>query len=77
MAGQSAGRSIGSVMSDIKAVSTYSSTMDGEGSKIGGEGRNGNLPAMAPKRDITSRYSIGSGNATRGETGYNSGSGKS
>ena len=78
MAGQSSGRGISSTFADIKAVCSHSGTMDDEASKIGGEGRMGGAPAAAPHRPLTSRYSASmGGNAKTGETGYNSGSGKS
>lgn len=76
MAGQSSGRSIESVRSDIHSVCEHSDTMYGEGSKIGGEGRMGGNPGEAPEKDVLSLWR-GSGSAKRGETGYGSGSGKS
>lgn len=80
MAGQSAGRGISSTMSDIKSVCTHSGTMDDEASKIGGEGRMGDAPSagMIVHGGIRNRFSPNMGGmAKRGETGYNSGSGKS
>lgn len=81
MAGQSSGRSISSTLSDIHSICSHSGTMDDEGSKIGGEGRMGSdgdgRLEMAPSKDVTKLWGGRKGKATSGQTGYNSGSGKS
>jgi len=78
MAGQATmGKSISSTLSDIHSVreTAHDSGVGGtDTSKIGGEGRDGNA-TMPAWKDVKS-MGRGEGNATTGQTGPNSGYGK-
>jgi hypothetical protein len=81
MAGQSAGKSTGSVMSEISSICERGGVSAEETSAIGGAGRRGSdgygSSSMAPKHRIDEEFMAKSGgNASTGQTGPDSGFGK-
>jgi hypothetical protein len=80
MAGQSAGQTLSSVKSAINEVKSMGGVTGTETSMIGGAGRRGGAgegPEMAPHKNVCAEFlaSMG-GEANTGQTGENSGSGK-
>lgn len=82
MAGQAAGNTLESVRSAAKSVREHGGVYEAEGSAIGGEGRKGSdgygKSEWAPHKNIADEFmKTGSqGKATTGQTGPNSGHGK-
>jgi hypothetical protein len=79
MAGQSAGKTTGSVMSEINSICEHGGISASETSAIGGSGRKGGAaegPEMAKRHNIADEF-VGrmGGEATTGVTGQNSGYG--
>lgn len=80
MAGQSSGSSLGMVHSNIAAIRERGGISAEDTSAIGGMGRKGGAaegPEPAPHKNICEEFmSKQGGNATTGQTGPNSGYGK-
>jgi hypothetical protein len=80
MAGQSSGNSLGMVHANISAIRERGGVSAEDTSAIGGMGRKGGAgegPETAPHKNIATEFmSKMSGNATTGQTGPDSGSGK-
>lgn len=80
MAGQSAGSGLGMVHSNISMIRERGGVSAEDTSAIGGAGRKGGAgegPEVAPHKNICDEFmSKMSGNASTGQTGPNSGSGK-
>lgn len=81
MAGQSAGQTLESVRGAISSVREAGGVSEGDTSAIGGMGRKGGAPAgepdWAPHKNIADEFMAKrGGNATTGQTGPDSGSGR-
>jgi hypothetical protein len=81
MAGQSAGHKLEMVHANIAAIRGRGGVSADETSAIGGMGRKGGAaegPEIAPHKNIADEFmaKMGSGTASTGVTGYNSGHGK-